>query len=116
MITDSPRLSARARELFRAPDHDVFLSSASAWEIATKHSLGRLTLPQSPERYIPAMREQHGIYPLSIDEESVLQTTRLPALHRDPFDRMLIAQSMEEGSPLITADPMFKRYPIRVIW
>jgi PIN domain nuclease of toxin-antitoxin system len=105
VITDSPRLSAHALELFRSPDHEAFLSAASAWEISTKHSLGRLRLPQSPERFIPAMREHHGIDALAIDEESVLQTIRLPALHRDPFDRLLVCQAIVHGLTLLTPDP-----------
>jgi PIN domain nuclease of toxin-antitoxin system len=116
IITDSRRLSASARELFRAPDHEVYLSSVSVWEIATKHTLGRLPLPQSPERYIPAMREQHGIEPLSIDEESVLQATRLPALHHDPFDRLLVCQAIVHGLTLLTPDPLISQYPARVVW
>ena len=94
----------------------MFLSSASAWEISTKHSLGRLTRPQSPERYIPAMRQQHGIYPLSLAEESVLQTTRLPALHRDPFDRLLVCQAIVHDLTLLTPDPLISQYPARVLW
>jgi PIN domain nuclease of toxin-antitoxin system len=116
IITDNPRLSARARELFRSPDNEVFLSAASAWEIATKQTLGRLPLPQSPDRYIPAMREKHGIESLSIDEESVLQTIRLPALHRDPFDRLLICQAIVHGLTLLTPDPLISQYPARVVW
>jgi len=116
VITDSRRLSEPARELFRAPDHEVFLSAASAWEIATKHTLGRLLLPQQLERFIPAMREQHGIEPLSIDEESVLQTVRLPALHRDPFDRLLVAQAIVHGMAILTPDPIISAYPARTLW
>lgn len=116
IITDSSRLSVRALEMFQAPDHEVFLSSASAWEIATKHALGRLPLPQSPERFIPAMREHHGIESLPIDEESVLQTTRLQALRRDPFDRLLVCQAIVHGLTLLTPDPLISQYPARVVW
>ena len=116
VLGDDKKLSARARELFRAPEHDVFLSAASAWEIATKHALGRLPLPQSPERFVPAMREHHGIESLSIDEESVLQTLRLPALHRDPFDRLLVCQAIVHGLTLLSPDPLISQYPARVVW
>ena len=116
VITDSSRLSVRALDLFRAHDHEVFLSAASAWEIATKYGLGRLPLPQSPEQFIPAMREHHGIEALAIDEESVLQQTRLPALHRDPFDRLLVCQAIVHGLTLLTPDPLISQYPARVVW
>jgi len=116
IVADDPSLSTRARDLFRSPDHDVYLSAASAWEIATKHGLGRLPLPDPPERFVPAMREHHAIDSLAVDEESVLQTTRLPSLHRDPFDRLLVCQAIVHGMTLLTPDPLISQYPARVLW
>ena len=116
VISDSPRLSSRATELFRAPEHEVFLSSASVWEIVTKYGLGRLPLPQPPEKFIPAMRDHHGIDTLPIDEESVLHTARLQPLHRDPFDRLLVCQAIVHGLALLTPDPLISQYPARVVW
>jgi PIN domain nuclease of toxin-antitoxin system len=116
VVTDSPRLSACVRDLYKAADHEVFLSSASAWEIATKHALGRLPLDQPPERFVPRMREHHGIEALPMDEESVLQTGRLPMLHRDPFDRLLVCQSIVHGLTLLTPDPLISQYSARVMW
>src|SRR5262245_15087819 len=92
MITDAPDLAATARRLRRDPDHEVWLSAASSWEIAIKHALGRLPLPAPPERFIPDVRAQHGIDALPLDEESALYSHRLPGLHRDPFDRVLVCQ------------------------
>jgi PIN domain nuclease of toxin-antitoxin system len=109
-------LSPRARELFQSPDHDVYLSAASAWEIVTKHGLGRMPLPEPPERLVPRLRDLHGIEPLPIDEESVLQLSRLPALHRDPFDRLLVSQAIVHGMTLLTPDDLIARYPARVVW
>jgi PIN domain nuclease of toxin-antitoxin system len=109
-------LSVRARELFQSPDHEVFLSAVSAWEIVTKHGLGRLPLPEPPERLVPRLRDLHGIEPLPIDEESVLQVSRLPALHRDPFDRLLVCQAIVHGMTLLTPDGLIAQYPARVIW
>jgi PIN domain nuclease of toxin-antitoxin system len=90
-------LSERATALFQAPENEVYLSAASAWEIATKHALGRLPLPAPAEQLIPALRSKHGIESLPIDEESTLQLLRLPLLHRDPFDRILVCQSIVHG-------------------
>jgi PIN domain nuclease of toxin-antitoxin system len=81
-----------------------------------KHALGRLPLPESPERFVPRMRERHGIEALAIDEESVLQTARLPGLHRDPFDRLLVCQSIVHGMTLLTPDSLIAQYPARVVW
>ena len=116
IVAGHPRLSPRAGDVFRSPEHEVYLSAASAWEIAVKHGLGRLPLPEPPERFVPAMRDHHGIESLAIDEESVLQTTRLPALHRDPFDRLLVCQAIVHGMTLLTPDPLVTQYPARVIW
>jgi PIN domain nuclease of toxin-antitoxin system len=115
LISDAPRLSGRARELFRAPDNEVYLSAASAWEIAIKHGLGRLPM-KSPERFVRDMREAHGVAPLPIDEESALHVSHLPALHRDPFDRMLVSQAIVHGLAILTPDPLVTQYPARTIW
>jgi PIN domain nuclease of toxin-antitoxin system len=116
VILDAPRLSKRARDLFRAPDNEVYLSAASAWEIAVKHALGRLPLPQAPEQFVRDMREAHAVASLPIDEESALHVSRLPGLHRDPFDRMLVAQAIVHGLAILTPDPLVTRYPARTMW
>ena len=116
IAVDAPELSLRAREIFRDPDNEVFLSSVSTWEIAVKHGLGRLPLPETPETYIPALRQRHGIAPLALDEEATLCLGRLPDLHRDPFDRMLVCQSIVGGMLLLTPDESITRYPIRSLW
>jgi PIN domain nuclease of toxin-antitoxin system len=116
LITDAKELSRDARELFREPANEVYLSSVAAWEIAVKYALGRLPLPAPPERVIPVQRQQHGITGLPLDEESVLQAHRLPPLHRDPFDRMLICQAIVHGMAILTPDPLIAQYAVRVVW
>jgi len=116
IITDAPQLSRRARALFQAPDNVVYLSAGSAWEIAIKHALGRLPFPDAPERFLPEMRDAHGIEPLPIDEESALHISRLPALHRDPFDRLIVSQAIVHGLSILTPDPLVTQYPARTIW
>lgn len=116
IVGDDAALSARARTLFAAADNAVFLSAASAWEIAVKHSLGRLQLPAPPERFVADMRERHGIAPLPIDEESALHVSRLPALHRDPFDRILVSQAIVHGLVILSPDPLITAYPARTAW
>jgi PIN domain nuclease of toxin-antitoxin system len=88
----------------------------SVWEIASKHRAGRLPLPEPPDRLVPAERGVRGIAPLAFDEESALQVLRLPVLHRDPFDRMLISQAIALGLAIVTPDPQIAQYPVRVIW
>jgi PIN domain nuclease of toxin-antitoxin system len=113
---DDRRLSRRARSLFQSPEHEVFLSAASAWEISIKHALGKLRLPDDPSRFIPEMREAHGIDSLAIDEPSTLHVTRLPALHRDPFDRLLVSQAIVHGLTILTPDPLVTQYPALTAW
>lgn len=112
----SPALSSRARELFADPDNEVYLSAASAWEIAVKHALGRLPLPGSPERFVPDQRRRHGIDALPVDEEAALHIARLPPLHRDPFDRMLVSQAIVHGMAILGPDPLVTQYPVRALW
>ena len=115
-ISGASDLSARARELVADSDNEVFLSSVSGWEIAVKHALGRLPLPASPDRFVPEQRARHGIDPLPLDEESALHVVRLPPLHRDPFDRMLVSQAIVHGLTLVGPDPLIAQYPLRTTW
>lgn len=116
VVAGARELSSRAREVFSDPANDVFLSAASAWEIAVKHRLGKLPLPQAPEEFVPAQRAAHGIEPLPVDEESALHVAKLPDLHGDPFDRMLVAQALVGGLVLLTPDDPIRRYPVRAVW
>jgi len=109
-------ISEPARAALSDAANDVYLSSVSAWEIAVKHALGRLPLPEPPHRYVPAQRRARGIEPLALDEEAALHLARLPAIHRDPFDRMLVCQALVAGLMLVTPDPDILRYPVRTLW
>jgi len=115
-VTDDPALSQRAEELIRDPSRRVFLSPVSIWEIVLKHTLGRLPLPEDPTALLPGIRAEHGIEELPLTEGAVLQLTRLPALHKDPFDRMLLCQAIQDGLLLVTPDEQLWRYPLRTAW
>lgn len=115
-VLDPDRLSSNARELLLDPGNERYLSTISALEIAIKHSLGRIELRESPDRFVPAHREQLGATALLLDEESALHLTRLPYLHRDPFDRVLICQAIVHGLILLTPDEQIARYPVRSLW
>lgn len=116
ILDEAPELSARARELFTAAGNEVYLSSVSTWEIAVKHALGRLPLPEPPAAFIPSMRAAHGVEPLDLDEESTLYVGRLPPIHGDPFDRMLICQALVHDLVILTPDDKIHDYPVRVAW
>lgn len=115
-VTDARDFSDDARQLFADPDNEIYLSSVSAWEISVKHALGKLPLPESPVRYVPAQRKQHGIECLDLDEESALYLNRLPLLHKDPFDRMLVCQAVTHGLLLLTPDRLITQYGVRSAW
>jgi len=116
ILGGAPELSSRARAAFADQTNEAFLSAASAWEIAVKHRLGRLPLPASPEEFVPAQRMAHGIEPLPVDEEAALHVSKLPDLHRDPFDRMLVAQALVGGLVILTPDDPIRSYPVRTLW
>lgn len=92
----------------------MLLSVVSVWEISVKHSLGKLALPTPLDRFISTQRELHGISVLPLDERAVFHLHKLPSLHRDPFDRMLICQAIEHGLVLVTVDEAVRRYPVSV--
>lgn len=112
----APDLSASAKRVFSDPANEVYLSAVSAWEIAVKHALGKLPLPDAPDRFVPHQRALHAIDPLPLDEAAVLQLGKLPARHRDPFDRMLVCQAVAHGLVVLTPDPLIEQYPVRTQW
>jgi PIN domain nuclease of toxin-antitoxin system len=116
IVSDSPELSEVSRILFREPSNEVYLSAVSVWEISVKYTLEKLPLPQKPEKYIPHHREKHMVDPLALDENSVLQLNRLPRLHKDPFDRMLICQAINHGMVILTPDELITQYPVASKW
>ncbi|HEY5931709.1 MAG TPA: type II toxin-antitoxin system VapC family toxin [Nitrospira sp.] len=116
IIAGAKELSPTVKELFTNPANEVLLSVVSVWELSVKHSLGKLPLPNAVERFVVEQRERHGIAVLPLDERTVLHLHKLPALHRDPFDRMLICQAIEHHCVLLTPDPLIAQYPVRVKW
>lgn len=115
-ILGDARLSGPARAAIADPGNESFLSAVSATEIAIKHGLGRLVLPQAPDVYVPRVRKAHRIATLAFSEEAALGLVRLPAIHRDPFDRMLVAQAIAEGMTVLTPDPLVTQYAVRTLW
>lgn len=116
LILDSDELSAEIRGLVANPLNEVQLSAVSTWEIALEVSLGRLPLPKPADAYIQRQRERHGVDFLALDELSALHLLRLPALHQDPFDRMLVCQALVHGLTVVTPDHLISQYPVRVVW
>jgi len=94
----------------------LFLRAASAWEIAIKAKLGRLKLPDDPERFIPEQMALNAIESLPVQVSHALHVYTLPEYHSDPFDRIIIAQAQLEGLPILTADPQISRYEVDTIW
>ena len=115
MQTTPERLHRRALALIEDPDTELFLSAASSWEIAIKYGLKKLDLPESPEEYVPSRMERSRTLALGVQHIHALRTAMLPPHHRDPFDRLLIAQSQIESMPLLTSDQQLAKYDIEII-
>jgi PIN domain nuclease of toxin-antitoxin system len=116
IVSGSPRLSKTAAAVFLDRKNERYLSAASAWEIGIKYALGRLSLTERPDTFVPRVREASGIASLEMDEESALHAGKLPGLHSDPFDRMLVAQAIVHGMTILTPDPDIGQYAARVLW
>jgi PIN domain nuclease of toxin-antitoxin system len=115
-VLEDSRLSATARETIVDPDVEVLVSPVSAWEIAIKTADGRLELPEQPCPYVLSRMAANAFHELPITVEHCLRTADLPPIHRDPFDRLLVAQAREEDIPLVTGDPAITRYDVETIW
>ena len=116
LIKGSEELSPKSIEVFTDPINEVYLSSVSVWEINVKYRLGKLSLPLSPDKFIPKERKRHMITRLDLSEQDTFQLLKLPDLHKDPFDRMLVCQAIENSLTILTPDPLVAQYPIRSFW
>lgn len=114
-ILTPERFSHEARELIESPDHELYLSAASAWEISIKTTTGKLRLPDVPERYVPSRMANFGVHALDVTIGHALRVGQLPPHHADPFDRLLVAQAQLENLPILTADPVFNAYDVELI-
>jgi PIN domain nuclease of toxin-antitoxin system len=114
-ISGDRQLSTNVRDVIRDPDNEVYLSAISVWEAIVKYQLGKLPLPEQPETYLPKQRDLHQIASLTLDERSVVQLAKLPLLHRDPFDRMLICQALQNGLIIATVDSAVRAYSVSVM-
>lgn len=110
------RISARAKEAIEDPANEVYVSAVTGMEIASKASRGRLELPAPAERYVPDRMGRHRFHPLSIDVAHALRAGSLPDIHRDPWDRLLIAQAQLESMVMASADPAIGQYDLDLLW
>ena len=114
--TNDPRLSHRALEIIGDERNEILFSAVSGWEIAEKARRGRLTLPRNLETFISQQIFTNGFEVLSLRLAHALQVYSLPAYHKDPFDRMLVAQAQVEDLALLTSDRAISRYSVKILW
>jgi PIN domain nuclease of toxin-antitoxin system len=115
-MTLSPdRFSPSARTIVEDTANTLYLSAASAWEIAIKHALGKLRLPDPPDVYVPDRMSRLNVQPLAVEHHHALRVATLPPHHRDPFDRLLVAQCELEDLPILSADPVLRAYDVEMI-
>jgi len=115
MIGPADRLAAPAKKILADPANELFLSAVSVWEIAIKHAIKKIRFPGSPAVYIPQAIERSGIRTLAVEARHALRLMELPMHHRDPFDRMLVAQAQVEGLSIVTADRRMAAYDVQVV-
>jgi len=113
---DQSRLSARAAQLLADPANEVLLSVVGIWELVIKSQIGKLTLRDAVQQIVGEQVGKNAVRLLDVRADHVYAVATLPAAHKDPFDRLLAAQAIVEGAALVTADPVFGQYPVRVEW
>ena len=115
LLSAPKRIESSTLRVLESPDNELYLSAVSSWEIVIKHATKKLDLPGAPAELMPEWMETTDVRILSIDFGHTLDVASLPLHHRDPFDRMLIAQSRIEDMPIVTRDPTFDAYDVEVI-
>lgn len=114
-IDGDPQLPRPFRDAIRDPANEAYLSVASVWEAVIKYALGKLPLPETPATYLPRQRQAHQLASLPIEEAALPFLAALPSLHRDPFDRILIAQALHHGLSILTVDEAIRAYPVPLL-
>lgn len=114
-IVGDKRLPGNIKNEIQNRNNDVFLSVVSIWECLIKIQIGNLTIPQPPAEYLISQRIKHQISPLSLQENTLAHLTRLPAIHKDPFDRILICQAIENNLIFLTTDKKIKMYDVETL-
>ena len=115
-VSDDNNLSPKAKSIIKDHNNEIYFSAASAWEISIKIRLGRLTMEENLEPFIVAQLAENNFQTLSITILHSIYTSKLPEIHKDPFDRMIIAQSKAENMSLISKDKNIKKYKVPVVW
>ena len=115
-VLDDPRLSARGAEILEDGRNDLYVSAASAYEIGVKAGTGRLAIPEPAATYVPSRLAANGLSAMAVELNHALRAASLPPIHRDPWDRLLVAQAQIEGIPIVTADPRIGQYDVKTIW
>jgi PIN domain nuclease of toxin-antitoxin system len=116
LLKEPEKLNRKALDLLEDESQSVFLSSVTSWEVVIKFAIGRLTLPKEPDDLLTEVFERFSFQPLSFTHAHSLAVGELVFHHRDPFDRMLVAQARSEKLVLLTADSMFEKYPVDILW
>ena len=111
LINDNERLSDRYRQAIQNPNNEKFLSVVSIWECTIKYQIGKLDFPGSPETYLPAERRKHLIKTLTVNEDSIVSLINLSLIHKDPFDRLIMAQALLHNLTIMTEDKLILAYP-----
>ncbi len=115
-ISGSPKLSEAARETIADERNDLLFSVVSGWEISIKAGVGKLDLPETPRDFVTGQVLLNDLRVLTVSLDHALRVYDLPNHHRDPFDRLIVAQALSEGVPVLTADPLVARYSVETIW
>jgi PIN domain nuclease of toxin-antitoxin system len=115
MFLEQRKIGSKVWESLRDAENGLYLSAASAWEIAIKVKIGKMSLPSDPTLYVPRRARESNILSLPITEEHALAVGALPTKHSDPFDRILIAQAQLESLTIVTSDPAIERYDVKCL-
>ncbi|MBW2263658.1 MAG: type II toxin-antitoxin system VapC family toxin [Deltaproteobacteria bacterium] len=115
-LTDDERLSGKARRTFTSGRSTLLWSAASSWELAVKISLGKLSLPGPLRSYLPRKLREQRITPIAVEHSHAFRVAELPKHHRDPFDRLLVAQAQVEKVSIISADARLGEYDVKIVW